>query len=54
MNELSNLFWAIVFGVLFVLAVIGIFWNWAHIFTAAICGLLCIAFISDYVKTKNL
>lgn len=54
MEKLSNLFWAIVWGVVFVLAVFGIFWNWAHIFTAFISFLFCAAFVGDYIKAKKL
>lgn len=48
-----NLFWAIVWGLVCVLAIVGIFWNPAHFVTAAISAVFCGAFISDYIKTKD-
>lgn len=49
-----NLFWAIVWGVCFILAVLAIFWNPAQIFSAIIAGGICAAFIVDYVKERKL
>ena len=48
-----NLFWAIVWGIMVVLSVVGIFWNPAHIFTALISAGFCGLFIYDYIKEKN-
>jgi hypothetical protein len=50
----ANLFWAIVWGVICVLCVIGIFWNPCQIATAVIAGFFCGMFIHDYRKTKDI
>lgn len=52
--EKTNLVWAIIWGLVFVTAVVGIFWNWAHIFTALVSLFFFVAFVRDYIKTKNL
>lgn len=54
MEKTTCIVWAIIWGVVFVLAIVGMFWNWAHFVTAAISGFFCAAFIKDYVKSKNL
>ena len=50
--EKINLFWAIIWGLVFVTAIVGIFWNPAHFVTAAISGIFCGLFIHDYIKAK--
>ena len=54
MGRQSAIFWAVVFGIIFVLSIVSIFWNPCHIFTAIISGTLCALFIRDYRETKNL
>lgn len=49
-----SLFWAIVWGVCFVLAVLAVFWNPAQILMAIISGSMMAAFIVDYIKEKRL
>lgn len=52
--EKVNLFWAVVWGLVCILAIIGIFWNPSQWATAVICGCFCGAFIWDYVKEKRM
>lgn len=49
-----NLFWAIVWTLMAVFALVAFFWNWAHIFTAAFSAIFAVMFWHDYRKTKNL
>ena len=49
-----NLFWAIVWALLAVLALVGIWWNPADIFVVIIAGIFCGMFVHDYIKTKNI
>lgn len=51
--EKVNLFWAIVWGLIFALSVVAIFWNPSHFFTAAISAVLCALFIKDYIEEKR-
>lgn len=48
-----NLFWAVVWGIVFVAAVVGFFWNPIHFFTAVFAGCFFTAFIVDYVRAKR-
>lgn len=50
----ASLFWACVWGVVFILSVIGICWNPAQILNAVISFGLCAAFIYDYIKYRPL
>lgn len=50
----TNLFWAIVWGVVGVLCIIGCFWNPCQIATAVISAFFCGMFIHDYRKTKDI
>lgn len=52
--EKVNLFWAVIWSVMFILCVVGFFWNPSHIFTAAISALFAGMFWYDYKKTKDL
>lgn len=54
MDKVTAIFWAIIFGIIFVLSIVSIFWNPCHILTAIISGTLCALFIRDYRKTKKL
>lgn len=49
-----SLFWAIVWGVCFLLACVAVIWNPAQILMAIISGLMTAAFIVDYIKEKRL
>ena len=51
--EKINLAWAIIWGFMFVLCVVGIFWNPSHFFTAAISALFTGMFLHDYIKAKK-
>lgn len=52
--EKVNLFWAIVWGLMFAVAIVAIFWNPAHYFTAAISAIFFALFVKDYIETKRL
>lgn len=54
MENKANLFWAIVWTVLFILCVVGFFWNPSHFFTAAISALFAVMFWHDYNKNRGL
>ena len=49
-----NLFWAIVWGLITVLAVVGIFWKPAIFIVIAAAASLCGMFIYDYVRVKRM
>lgn len=49
----TSIFWAIVWGVVFVLSLVAIWWNPCHIFTAIIAGAFMVAFIVDFVQYKR-
>ena len=49
-----DLFWAIVWGLVCALAIVGIFWNPAQIALAVIAGIFCILFVQDYCESKNI
>lgn len=53
MNK-ANLFWAIIWTIVFVTCIAGYFWNPAHIFTAIISALFAVLFWYDHRKTKGL
>lgn len=52
-NINASLFWAIMWGIVFVLAFAAIWWNVFHIFTLIISGGFMSAFIVDYVQYKR-
>ena len=52
--EKINLAWAVIWGVLFILCVVGIFWNPAHYITSAISAIFFGMFIADYIKVKRM
>ena len=52
-NEL-NLFWAIVWAVVFALAVVGFFWKPAIVGTAIIGGFFTGLFVADFIKVKRM
>lgn len=49
----SSIFWAIVWGVVFVLSLVAIWWNVSHVLTAIIAGAFMVAFIVDFVQYKR-
>lgn len=49
-----SLFWAIVWGLLFILAIVGIWFNFAQVVSAVIAGLFFGLFTYDYIKTKHI
>ena len=54
MDKGSAIFWAVVWGIIFILAIAAMFWNPCHIATAVISGVFCGLFIHDYRKTKGM
>ena len=50
----ENLVWAIVWGVVFLLALVSVWWNPGHFVTLALSGIMCGLFIHDYVKTRGM
>ena len=50
----TAIFWACVWGIVFILGIVGIFWNPAQILTVIISGGFCAAFIADYIKARRL
>ena len=52
--EMVDLFWAIVWSVVALLALISIFWNPCHFFTLAISVGFAAMFFHDYRKHKDL
>ena len=49
-----NLFWGLVWGLIVVLAVVGIFWKPAIFIVIAAAAYLCGRFIYDYVRVKRM
>ena len=49
-----SLFWAIIWGLIFILAIVGIWFNFAQIVNAVIAGFFFGLFIYDYIKTKHI
>ena len=49
-----NLFWAIVWACIVILAVLGIFWKPAIYVLVAAAAYLCGMFIYDYVRVKRM
>lgn len=49
-----SLFWAIVWGLLFILAIVGIWFNFAQVLSAVITGLFFGLFTYDCIKTKHI
>ena len=47
----AAIFWAIVWGLVFVLSLVALWWNVGHIFTAIISGGFTVAFVVDYVQS---
>ena len=52
--KITNLFWAIIWGVVCALAIVCFFWNPAQIVVAVIAAIFCGLFIKDYHDTKNI
>ena len=53
MNNLISIFWAGVWFVVLILAIVGIFWTPALYFIIAIAVTLCALFINDYINVNN-
>ena len=51
--EKINLAWAIIWGFVFVMSVVAVFWNPAHFFTMVVSAIFCYMFIRDYRKEKR-
>ena len=49
-----NLFWGLVWGLIVVLSVVGIFWKPAIYIVVAAAAYLCGMFIYDYVRVKRM
>lgn len=54
MDKGTAIFWAIVWGIVFGLSIVAIWWNPCHFVTAIISGVFCALFIHDYRKTKGM
>lgn len=53
-EKLTGLVWAIVWAVIFILAIVAVFWNPAHWITAFVAACMTVLFIHDYRITRNL
>lgn len=51
--EKLSLGWAIVWGFVFIMSIVAVFWNPAHFFTMAISGMFFYMFIRDYRKERK-
>lgn len=51
--EKINLAWTIIWGFVFVTAIVAIFWNPAHFFTAIVAGIFTVMFWNDYKRSKG-
>ena len=49
----ANLFWTIVWGILFIVSLIGIFWNRGQVFMAAVTATMCVAFLVSYLNDRK-
>lgn len=49
-----NLYWAIVWGVVFVLAILGFFWKPCLIATTVIAGITFCVFVKEYIRVKRI
>lgn len=50
----ASLFWAIAWGIIFILSFIGIWYNFAQILNCVISAVFCAMFIVDYRKSKHI
>lgn len=50
---MENLFNAIIWGVVLILAIVAVFWNPAHFVTAGIAAAFCGTFVYDYIQEKK-
>lgn len=48
-----NLFWTIIWSIVFCLALLGIFWNPAQFFLAVIAAIFCGLCLYGYIKGKK-
>lgn len=48
-----NLFWAIVWGLVTVLSIVGIFWNPSSVISAVLSGCMFAAFLVEYIKENR-
>lgn len=53
-ENLLNLFWATIFGLITVLSVVGIFWNPSSIITAVLSLFMCVVFIVEYIRVQRM
>jgi len=52
-ENLLDLFWAIVWGLVTVLAIVGIFWNPSSVISAVLSGCMFAVFVVEYIKEKR-
>lgn len=45
-----NLFWTIVWAIMLVAGLVGIWFNWAHILTTVVAAVFFSLFLHDYIK----
>lgn len=48
-----NLFWAIVWGLVTVLSIVGIFWNPSSVISAVLSGCMFAVFVVEYIKENR-
>lgn len=48
-----NLFWAIVWGLVTVLCIVGIFWNPSSVISALLSGCMFVVFVVEYIKENR-
>lgn len=48
-----NLFWAIVWGLVTVLSIVGVFWNPSSVITAVLSACMFGVFFVEYIKEKR-
>lgn len=52
-DDVLNLFWAIIWGLVTVLTIVGIFWNPSSVIGAVLSGCMFAAFVVEYINEKR-
>ena len=52
-EDFLNLFWAIIWCLVTVLSIVGIFWNPSSVISAVLSGCMFAAFVVEYIKEKR-
>lgn len=53
MNNLLNVFWAIVWTIVLALAIAALWWRWAAVIVAVIATTFAVVFVKDYLRIKK-